>query len=88
MCKYCERRNVVGWEQPELPDLNGNLINTFHPKAKIYDYKTTSPELAILSNEFFPKIINEIGIATICIPIKFCPMCGRKLGCKEKGGAE
>mgnify|MGYP004509327217 FL=1 len=87
MCKYCERRNDIkfGWEQPKLPyhnqkdisaNLSGNVLENEKWDGTIFDYKTACPELKLSCPGFF----DGDGIGTICIPIKYCPECGRKLG--------
>ena len=54
-----------GWEQPELPAVSGNAI-TGNAKACIFDC--------------LAKKLWNGGTAAIHIQIKYCPMCGRKLG--------
>ena len=87
MCMYCERRTDVkfGWEQPKLPyhsnnltesRLNGNVLENDEWDGVIHDYQTSTPELILTCPGYF----NGEGVGTICIPIKFCPECGRKLG--------
>lgn len=82
MCKFCERRQDIkfGWQQPPLESLHGNIVEELELKAVIHDYQTANPELIIISHKFFPELIGTDGVATIYIPIKFCPDCGRKLG--------
>lgn len=82
MCKFCERRKAVriGWEQPEIEGIKGNVTEELNVKARIHDYQTTQPELIIMSDKFFPELIGTSGIATMYIPISYCPICGRKLG--------
>lgn len=90
MCMYCERRTDVkfGWEQPKLPyhsdnlnegRLNGNVLENEKWDGVIHDYQTTTPELVLT----YPGYFNGEGVGTICIPIKYCPECGRKLGNKK-----
>ena len=87
MCMYCERRTDVkfGWEQPKLPyhnqkdfsaNLMGNVLENKKWNGVIHDYQTACPELILTCPGYF----NGEGIGTICIPIKHCPECGRKLG--------
>lgn len=82
MCKFCERRQDIkcGWNQPPIEDLHGNIVEELSFKAVIHDYQTVQPELILTSNRFFPDLIGTDGVATIYIPISFCPNCGRKLG--------
>lgn len=82
MCKFCERRRDVGlgWQQPELENLRGNIVEELEFKAVIHDYQMAKPELIISSHRFFPDLTGTEGIAKIYIPIKFCPYCGRELG--------
>lgn len=81
-CKYCERRKDIkyGWEQPPIEKLNGNIVEELKIKAVIHNYQTTQPEMILTSNEFFPQMIGQEGVATVYIPINFCPICGEKLG--------
>lgn len=87
MCMYCERRTDIkfGWEQPQLPyhnqedisaNLSGNVLENEKWNGTIRDYKTSCPELILTCPGYF----NGKGIGTICIPIKYCPECGRELG--------
>lgn len=90
MCKYCERRKdtpLGHWDQPALPyhgntlltglfNLGGNALQNEKWDGFIYDYQTSQPELILKCPGYF----NGEGVGTICIPIKFCPECGRKLG--------
>lgn len=87
MCMYCERRQDVkfGWEQPKLPYhnqedisavLTGNVLENELWDGVIHDYQTCSPQLILTCPGYF----NGEGVGTICIPLKFCPECGRKLG--------
>lgn len=89
MCKYCERRTDIkyGWNQPELPwhgneeisrNISGNMIHVDDTVGVIHDYQTSSPVLILKDRSSFG--IEDIGVGTIYIPIKFCPECGRKLG--------
>ena len=90
MCKYCERRTDIkcGWEQPKLPyhnqeDISATLVSNVLEDEKwdgvIHDYQTTTPELVLTCPGYF----NGEGVGSICIPIKYCPECGRKLGNKK-----
>lgn len=85
MCNFCERRTDIkyGWDQPGLENIHGNVSKELELKAVIHDYKTTSPEIIITMPRFFPDLIGTDGVATVYIPINFCPICGRKLGEKE-----
>lgn len=76
-CKFCNRRTDVkfGWEQPPLENVIGNVVNELEVKVVVHDYKTTTPQIIITSKKFFTN-----GIATIYIPIHYCPICGRRLG--------
>lgn len=83
MCEFCERKqNVVGWNQPPLEGIKGDIVEELEIEAFIHDYQTTTPELIIKSSNFFPLLTGTNGIATINIPIERCPLCGRKLGRK------
>lgn len=90
MCMYCERRTDIkfGWEQPKLPyhnqedisaNLTGNVLENEKWDGAIHDYQTACPELILTCPGYF----NGEGVGTICIPIKYCPECGRKLGNKK-----
>lgn len=85
MCQFCERRKGVklGWNQPGINGINGNIVDELEVKAVIHDYKTVPPEMIITMPEFFPIYEGNDGIATIYIKIKYCPICGRKLGLKD-----
>ena len=81
MCKFCERiEDFAGWNQPEIEGVTGNVSKELNLKVAIHDYQTTKPKLIITSDQFFPKLIGVDGIATVYIPISYCPICGRKLG--------
>lgn len=96
MCKYCERNQEIrfGWKQPALCDedwkhpsdamkdsINSNLNLDGNPdwEARIYDYQTSTPELILTSKNMANLLWGE-GVASIYIPIYYCPVCGRKLG--------
>lgn len=51
-------------------------------EGEIRDYKTACPELVLTCPGYF----GGEGVGTICIPIKYCPECGRKLGKEENPG--
>lgn len=51
-------------------------------EGEIRDYKTACPELVLTCPGYF----GGEGVGTICIPIKYCPECGRKLGKEENSG--
>lgn len=87
MCMYCERRQdeKFGWEQPKLPyhdqkdssaNITGNMTNIKTTEGFIHDDQTSCPNLIITDTSFF----GDDGIGALCIPIKYCPECGRKLG--------
>ena len=76
MCKYCDRNEK--WGQPGLPGISGNVI-TPSAKACILDYHTSPPELNITDTGLAKNLWNG-GTAVVHIQIKYCPMCGRKLG--------
>lgn len=82
MCKFCERKQdtKLGWNQPEIEGICGNVVNELSLKAVIHDYQTAQPELIITSDRFFPELIGTDGIATVYIPVNYCIVCGRKLG--------
>lgn len=81
-CKFCNRRTDIKmeWEQPPLEDVHGNVVKELELKAVIHDYKTTTPEMIITTDKFFPLVTGEYGVATMHIPIHYCPICGRELG--------
>lgn len=96
MCMYCERRQDVkfGWKQPAFCDENwrhpsdsikdtvsSNLNVGGEPdwEARVYDYQTSTPELILTSKKFGEALWGD-GVASIYIPIHYCPVCGRKLG--------
>ena len=87
MRTYCERRTDIksGWEQPKLPyhgqkdasaNLSGNALENEEWDGVIRDYQTACPKLILTCPGYF----DGAGVGTICIPIKYCPECGRKLG--------
>lgn len=85
MCVYCERATKCGWNQPKLPyhaqenksyNFASNILDNEEWDGEIRDYKTASPQLVLTNPHYF----EDQGIATIYIPIKYCPECGRKLG--------
>lgn len=78
MCKFCERQTKIGWHQPSLEKVNGNIVDEFS-ECVIHDYQTRIPEL-IIKLPTLAKILWGDGIGTIYIPIHYCPICGRKLG--------
>ena len=86
MCQLCERRQDIkfGWEQPEYPDIHGNVVKELELKAVIHDYKTATPEMIITMPRFFPDLIGTDGVASVYIPIHYCPNCGRELGKREE----
>ena len=100
MCMYCERRQDVkfglkqpcfcdeNWEHPSdsIQDtVSSNLNINGNPdwEARIYDYQTSTPEL-ILTSKNIANALWGNGVASIYIPIHFCPVCGRKLGKQEE----
>ena len=60
-----------------LPD--GNVLENEKWDGVIHDYQTTTPELVLT----YPGYFNGEGVGSICIPIKYCPECGRKLENKK-----
>lgn len=54
------------------------MIHVDDTVGVIHDYQTSSPVLILKDRSSFG--IEDIGVGTIYIPIKFCPECGRKLG--------
>ena len=91
MCMYCERKVGVAffWKQPQLPyhnqkdisaNLSGNVLENKKWNGFIYDCLKAHPELILTCHGYF----NGEGIGTICIPIKYCPECGRRLGKKNE----
>ena len=92
MCKYCEKHE--DWNQPALPlhdgfileNLNSNVIDASKWDGYIQDFKGSHPILVLKCPKYYD---NEIDGA-IYIPIKYCPMCGRKLGRSiwENGSSE
>lgn len=85
-CKFCNRRTDIrfGWEQPLLENIYGNVVKELELKAVIYDYKTTTPVMVISTDKFFTLVTGEYGIATMHIPIHYCPICGRELGKRKE----
>lgn len=93
MCKYCERRKDIrfGWEQPALYEdskqapfgdrLSGNMGDDW--EARIHDYQTAAPELVITSKDMASYLWGN-GVASLYLPVYYCPVCGRKLGRTEK----
>lgn len=94
MCVYCERRENAkfGWDQPSLYDehwqhpvvpdritTNLNLDGESDWEAVIHDYQTCTPKLVLTSQNMGRALFGD-GAATINIPIKYCLVCGRKLG--------
>ena len=96
MCVYCERRtDVKDWNQFPLCDEHWQQSENAVPdeiisslvfdgdndwKVVIHDYQTYTPQLIITSKNVGQMLFGKDGIATIFIPIKYCPVCGRKLG--------
>ena len=89
MCEYCERRQDVkfGWEQPKLYDKSNNAPfgDKFHGnigddwEARIHDDQTTTPEIVMTSKAVADYLWGD-GVATLYLPVHYCPICGRKLG--------
>lgn len=99
MCIYCERQSKVGWNQPPLCDENWehptdtikdtvcsnmNIDGVPDWKVKIYDYQSATPMMIATSLQMGNVLMGEGGVASLYIPIKYCPVCGRKLGKQEK----
>lgn len=98
------RKDVkVGWNQPPLCDENWvhpsytindrissnvNVDGESDWEARIHDYQTATPELIVTSKTVGASLFGEDGIASIHIPIKYCPVCGRKLGNNLHGNIE
>ena len=91
MCEYCERRTDIkfGWEQPKLYDKSKNAPfgDQFHGnigddwEARIHDYQTTTPEIIMTSKNMAEYLWGgNDGVATLYLPVHYCPICGRKLG--------
>jgi len=78
MCKFCERKTPIGWHQPPLENVNGNITDD-QSQVVIHDYQTTTPEL-LVEMPTIAKMLWGDGVGMIYIPIHFCPICGRKLG--------
>lgn len=66
MCEYCEKKEF--WRQPG-----------FKGRVKIYNFETKQPEMVILSEQGVGTLWGG-RTTSLCIPIKFCPFCGEKLG--------
>lgn len=96
MCQYCERRTdrKFGWDQPPFCDENWrhpsdsikdtissnlNVDGESDWEARVHDYQTATPKL-ILTSKRFAEALWDDGVASIYIPIHYCPVCGRKLG--------
>ncbi len=95
------RKDVkFGWDQPSLYDehwqhqentipdritSNLNLDGNSDWKAVIHDYQTCTPQLVLTSKNMGQTLFGDGGIATINIPIKYCSVCGRKLGKPQTG---
>lgn len=90
------RKDVeYGWDQPSLYDehwqhpentppdrilSNLNLGGDSDWEAVIHDYQTCTPRLILTSEKIGRALFGNGGIATVYVPVKFCPACGRKLG--------
>lgn len=100
MCRYCERNQSVkhGWAQPPLCDegwkhpsdtikdsISSNLNINGEPdwEARIHDYQTATPELILTSVNMAAALWGG-GTASVYVPIKYCPVCGRRLGKKPE----
>ncbi len=97
MCIYCEKRKDIkfGWDQPALYDKNWNhpvvpdrivsnlSLDESSWKVVVHDYQTHTPQLVLTSQDIGQALFGD-GTATVNIPIKYCPACGRKLGSREK----
>lgn len=73
------------WQQPKntIPDkiLSNLTLNENNDwKVVVNDYQTCTPQLIVTSKDVGQALFGDGGIATIYIPIKYCPVCGRKLG--------
>lgn len=56
-----------------------NVLENEKWDGVIHDYQTITPELVLTCPGYF----NGEGVGSICIPIKYCPECGRRLGNKN-----
>lgn len=74
MCKFCERQTPIGWNQPSLENVNGNIMDE-KSEFVIHDYQTSTPEL-IIKLPTLAKSLWGSGFCTIYIPIHYCPVCG------------
>lgn len=81
MCQFCERQAPMGWHQPSLEDVRGNIVDV-QSQVVIHDYQTTTPELLVKLPTLAKMLWGE-GTGMIYIPIHFCPVCGRKLGKRD-----
>jgi len=81
MCQFCERKTSIGWHQPPLEDVCGNILDD-HSQVVIHDYQTAPPELLVELPALGKRLWGE-GVGMIYIPIHFCPVCGRELGKKN-----
>ncbi len=81
MCKYCEKRNVDGKMLCEAVPTRTNehdveMVVCIVPPTPIsmrkYEKEGTTAEIQI-------GIFSDDFNATVSIPIKFCPYCGRDL---------
>lgn len=97
MCQYCERKERFGWNHPcfcnenwehpsdsikDTVSSNLNVNGESDWEVRVYDYKKSTPEL-ILTSKNVAKALWSHGVATIYVPIHFCPNCGRKLGAEN-----
>lgn len=73
MCKYCERRKA----QEDDPNPIVDLL------ADSPDFMACISEISPIAKRRHPDCTGELFVdldsKTVSIPIKHCPMCGRKL---------
>lgn len=79
MCMYCDRKDQA-IPLPLPVEILGNMITPETTTVQILSYCTRRSELVVTDYNYFTKDDpSSTGIGTVCIPIKFCPMCGNRL---------
>lgn len=76
MCDYCERH--------EKQSNNNQKLHQVDLLVDYEDYMACISEISPITKRKHPDCEGEIFVyvneTTVSIPIKFCPICGRKLG--------
>ena len=88
-CEFCDihaninpyKPGLIG--QSKLEGVGGNCRQDFGVECVVMPYKSSVPELLVTmrvteTNNLLEPMIGKDGVATIYIPIKYCPICGRK----------